>query len=81
MPFLWPFYRSHRKTLFTLFDHLQISSTSQDRAVEEALGFVLAHRASKAAWLPLPESLDLSWVSDKWWKPVTGLGNRKTPPQ
>jgi TnpA family transposase len=80
MPFLWPFYISHRQTLFSLFDHICVSSTSQDRTVEHALQFLLTHRHSKAAWLSIDDTLDLSWVPEKWWKLVTGLTNDKTRP-
>ena len=81
MSYLWAFYISHRRTLFALFDHIRVSSTSQDTAVERALQFLLAHRNSKAAWLNLDDNLDISWIPEKWWKLVTGLSyNNKSRP-
>lgn len=72
MSFLWPFYIGHRQALFALFDHICLSSTSQDIALEQALRFLLAHRHSKVAWLAIDDTLDLSWIPEKWWKLVTG---------
>ena len=67
-PFLWRFYKSHRQTLFGLLDHLRLTSTSQDTAVEETLAFLRTHRTSTRDWLELPTPpLDLAWVPDKWW--------------
>ena len=80
LSFLWPLYISHRKTLFALFDHITVSSTSQDQSIVQALQFVLEHRNSKAAWLNLGD-LDIAWLSEKWWKLVTGLSNRNTRPE
>ena len=81
-PFLWRFYKSHRRTLFELLEHLRLTSTSQDTAVEAAVAFLRTHRASTRDWLELPTPpLDLAWVPDKWWKLVTGTSNRTLAPQ
>jgi len=81
-PFLWRFYKSHRQTLFGLLDHLRLSSTSQDTAVEAAVAFLRTHRTSTRDWLALPTPpLDLAWIPDKWWKLVTGTNNRTLTPQ
>jgi hypothetical protein len=81
-PFLWRYYKSHRRTLFALRDEVRLVSTSQDTALVEALSFLHAHRRAKGAWLSLPvtEPLDLSWVSDKWWPLITGAGPRHVSP-
>jgi hypothetical protein len=72
-PLLWPFYTSHRQTLFTLLDQLPLRSTSQDTTVEDALAVLRTHRTTKRDWLDLSTTpFDLSWVSDKWWRLVTG---------
>lgn len=80
---LWPFYTSHRQTLFELLEQVHLCSTSQDTTVEEALAFLRTHRTAKRDWLDLSTtSLDLSWVPDKWWQLVTGTTMRtRTPPQ
>ena len=91
-PFLWQFYKSHRQALFALLDHLELVSTSQDASLTEALAFLRAHRTSKGDWLKLPELTEkklaepplspqaLAWVTDKWWKLITGYTNREIPP-
>lgn len=62
---------------------MPLRSTSQDTTVEEALAVLRTHRTKKRDWLDLsPTPLDLSWVSDKWWKLVTGTTVRtRTPSQ
>jgi hypothetical protein len=81
---LWRFYKSHRQTLFELLGEIRLATTSQDTAVEDALGFLRSHWTSRRDWLDLDphKPLDLSWVSEKWWKLVTGSSNRhRTPTQ
>ena len=79
---LWRFYKSHRQTLFELLDEIRLATTSQDTAVEDALGFLRSHWTSRRDWLDLDphKPLDLSWVPDKWWKLVTGSSNRNRTP-
>ena len=79
---LWHFYKSHRQTLFELLAEIRLATTSQDTAVEEALGFLRSHWTSRRDWLDLDrhKPLDLSWVPDKWWKLVTGSSNRHRLP-
>lgn len=92
-PFLWQFYKSHRQALFALLDHVELVSTSHDTSLTGALAFLREHRTSKGDWLKLPppvekkpddelstSSLALSWVTDKWWKLITGYSNREMPP-
>ena len=79
---LWHFYKSHRQTLFELLSEIRLATTSQDIAVEEALGFLRSHWTSRRDWRDLDrhKPLDLSWVPDKWWKLVTGSSNRHRLP-
>jgi hypothetical protein len=80
-PLLWPFYTSHRQTLFALLDQVPLRSTSQETTVEDALAWLRTHRTSKRDWLDLRTApLDLSWVPDKWWKLVTGTTVRTRTP-
>src|SRR5258706_15246540 len=48
-PFLWRFYKSHRRTLFELLEHLRLTSTSQDTAVEAAAAFLTTPRGRTPA--------------------------------
>jgi hypothetical protein len=80
-PLLWRFYKSHRQTLFGLLEHVELSSTSQDKTVEEAISLLSENRTSKRPWLDLTTTaLDLSWVPEKWWKLVAGPGPRHRCP-
>jgi TnpA family transposase len=81
---LWRFFKSHRQTLFELLSEIRLATTSQDTAVEDALGFLRSHWTSRRDWLDLDprRSLDLSWIPDRWWKLVTGSTSRhRLPPQ
>jgi TnpA family transposase len=66
-PFLWRFHKGHRPVLFRLLDNIELVSTSTDKSTEAAIRFILSLRNSKADRVSA-EGLDLSWVTDKWWK-------------
>jgi TnpA family transposase len=77
-PYLWRFYQSHRSTLLHIWRVLEFRSTTHDKPLEKALGFVLVNEVSRAEWVALPESWnDLDWVPDTWWRLVTGLTKRE----
>jgi hypothetical protein len=83
-PFVWRAYKSHRATLFGLFEVLPLRPTSQDTTVEEALRFLQEHAGRTGHWLPMTRTerrggdtsqtplLDLSWVPDGWWRLLAG---------
>ncbi|MCI0559397.1 MAG: hypothetical protein MN733_12955, partial [Nitrososphaera sp.] len=85
-PFLPKFYKNYRSTLFNpstssghrFIESIQLISTSQDRSVEQAITFLLAHKTSKSDWISVQSPsegippVDLSFVPEKWWKLVTG---------
>jgi len=84
-PFLWRFYASHRPTLFRIWRAVRLRSTSHDDSMEKALRFVLEHEPHRAEWLALREDEtealgNLAWVSDAWWKLVTGETKRDRKP-
>lgn len=86
-PFLWRFYKSHRATLFRLLKSLTVQSTTQETAFEEVLRFLQAKESKTGEWLTLPAAegenalaLDLSWMSDAWWRLVTGQRHREDAP-
>lgn len=66
-PFLWRFHKGHRTVLFRLLDNIELVSTSTDKSTEAAIRFILSLRTSKADRVSA-EGLDLSWVTDRWWK-------------
>jgi TnpA family transposase len=86
LPFLLPLFRSHRKTCLDVLELLRPTSTSADATIEQAMTFILRHRHTRAAQLPISgddqgaeEPLDLSWVPPRWWKVVTGRHRRDVP--
>jgi hypothetical protein len=56
-PFLWRYYRSHRKILFALLDRLVFVSTSRDKSLENAITFVMRHQNNKGESLPVVDRL------------------------
>jgi TnpA family transposase len=86
LPFLLPLFRSHRKACLDVLELLHPTSTSADATLEQAITFILRHRHTRAARLPLREddqgaedALDVSWVPPRWWKAVTGRHRRDVP--
>jgi hypothetical protein len=87
------FFRHPRTALMLLLEKLPLTSTMQDKRVEEAIRFVLANKDSRADTVPVTSEargpdgavraerlLDLSFVPDAWWTLVTGLKSRATAP-
>ncbi len=72
-PFLWRFYKSHRATLFRVLRQLSLRATTQDRAFETTLRFLLENEARTGEWLAVPDDphLDLAWMPAAWWLLVT----------
>src|SRR5207247_1642074 len=65
-PLLRRFYKSHRQVLFEIARLLQISSTTQDQALCQALAFVLAHRHKRSEWLRITaEHVDQGFPENK----------------
>jgi len=84
LPLLARFYGGQRAAFLRFLVHAAPVSTSQDRAVEQAIAFLLAHRTDRRAKLrtsveavqadgiTVRQALDLSWVGEKWWPLLTG---------
>jgi TnpA family transposase len=75
-PFLWRFHKGHRTVLFRLLDNIELVSTSTDKSIEAAIRFILSHRTGKADRVSA-EGLDLSWVTDKWWRVLSERQKQK----
>ncbi len=83
LPLLARFYGGQRAAFLRFLVHAAPVSTSQDRAVEQAIAFLLAHRTDRRAKLRtsveavqadgtmVRQALDLSWVGEKWWPLLT----------
>ncbi len=77
VPFLPRFYRSPRSVLLRFLESVPLRSTSQDRALEKAIAFLLEYRHLKGPRLDGIRRLDLSWIPHQWWRFVTGEGEQK----
>ncbi len=92
LPLLARFYGVQRASFLRFLAHVAPVSTSQDRATEQAIGFLMAHRTDRRAKLRVvvetaqPDGtiahvpLDLSWISEKWWPLLTGRTAREPAP-
>lgn len=72
-PFVWKFYRSHRKTLFRLLKSLDFISTSQDQSLIDALNFLLENENRKSEHLE--PMVELSFAPEKWKKIIEATNN------
>jgi hypothetical protein len=86
LPFLLPLFRSHRKACLDVLELLRPTSTSADTTLEQAMTFILRHRHTRAAQLPIrgddqgvEAPLGVSWVPPRWWKAVTRRHRRDGP--
>jgi len=92
LPLLTRFYGGQRSAFLRFLAHTIPVSTSQDRATEQAIAFLLAHRTDRKAKLramvdapaadgtTIHRPLDLSWVGEKWWPLLTGRTARDPAP-
>ena len=89
LPLLTRFYKGQRVAFLRFLEHTAPVSTSQDRSVEEAIAFLLAHRTHRHPKLKITREetgdggvrvthrlADLSFVGEKWWPLVTGQAGR-----
>jgi len=92
-PFLWKYYKSHRVTLFKILRNVKMYSTNQDKSLEQSLLFIQENEYKRSDWISTIDIknkgtkeekelqlVDLSWLSDSWWRLVTGNSNRKKYP-
>jgi len=93
LPLLGRFYKGQRAAFIRFLEHASPVSTSQDRSVEGAIGFLLDHRTHRHPRLAVVREegrgrnrtvvslVDLSFVPDKWWPLVTGQKGREPAPR
>lgn len=83
LPFLGQFYSQQRANFFRFLENVSLVPTSQDRAISNAIDFMLARKASRHERLSLlleasetsthaTRQLDISWIQGRWWPLVTG---------
>lgn len=92
--FLWRFFASHRATLFKILNSISLRSTNQDKCMEEVIPFLLSHQCTRKEWIPVVHIkkkgawkravtplLDLSWISDAWWRWISPTKKKKSLPE
>ncbi len=78
--FLYGYYKNYRPLLFDLLNEVELISTTQETALPQVIQFLKQHQMSRAEWIECPETLSPSWVSEKWWKLVTGQNKKGESP-
>ena len=93
LPLLGRFYKGQRAAFIRFLDYARPVSTSQDRSVEKAIGFLLDRRTHRHPRLAVVREegrgrnrttvslVDLSFVPDRWWPFVTGRKGREPAPR
>lgn len=74
-PFAWECLKGNRAALFKVLDIIELYSTTQDKSIELAIAVIKKYRTShKLRYIPSEEfkEIDLSWISEKWTKLLTG---------
>ena len=75
--FLPKIYKSKRFLCFNCLANFRLETTSQQRNFKKCVDFLRLHQYSKREFLETSE-LDLSWITDKWRKLVTGKTTRQS---
>lgn len=74
-PFAWECIKGKcRVTLFMVLDNINLFSTSQDKTMEKVIEIIKKYRNSRLEKIPKEEFeyIDLSWISEKWTKLLSG---------
>lgn len=74
-PLLAQFYTHHRGALFRVLKTLDLSSTTQDRILMDAVEFLLAHEQKRGEYIT--DTLDLSFASREWQRIIMIRRNNK----
>jgi TnpA family transposase len=79
LPFMLKPYSNKRSIIFELIEQLDIRPSSQDDSLIKALEFIKTHRNSHKEWLDIKclgqehgLTSNLNFLSEKWFKPITG---------
>lgn len=82
-PFLLSHFASHRSTFLRLCKILPLKATTQEGSFQQALDLIQRHEQRKGTWIELEqeEKPDLSWVSEAWWRLITGYTRKDRYPQ
>jgi TnpA family transposase len=95
LPFLRPLVSRHRAHLFRFLRTVALYSPHQDTALADAVHFLAANESRTGEYLVVGKRerrrknrqpvitplVDLSWMSDTWWRIVTGHSRRTIVPE
>ncbi len=74
-------YKNKRYVIYQILDNLTVLSSSNDKAIEQALKFIKHYRSSHQEWIDIDDTdviqPDLSLLPDSWFKAVTELKRGK----
>ena len=68
LPLLSPYFRSHRATILRMVRLLDLSTTTEDRSLINALELILTNERARGEWLDEP--VDLAFATHLWRKTV-----------
>lgn len=66
LPLLSPYFRSHRSTILRMVRMLDLTSTTEDRSLINAIELILANERARGDWLDEP--VDLTFTTNLWRK-------------
>jgi TnpA family transposase len=72
LPLMWEAYKSHRRLLFKILNHLEIKSATQDSRVLTAISFLEPYQRSRRKFLPPDISIDFAGQR---WQPLIKTKN------
>lgn len=77
LPLMWEAYRTHRKLLFTLLQHLDIKSATQDMRILAAVEYLEPYQKSRRKFLPPDVSIDFAGPR---WRTLIKTKNEQNEP-
>ncbi|MBL4869084.1 MAG: Tn3 family transposase [Pseudomonadales bacterium] len=81
LPFMLPLYKKNRTSLFNTIEILDLESASEDDNIIKAIKFIVEHKKRRSDTLSIVKDesavslkylVNIRWISEKWWKLVTG---------
>lgn len=77
LPLMWEAYKSHRRLLFEILNHLEIKSATQDSRILTAISFLEPYQRSRRKFLPPDISIDFAGQR---WQPLIKTKNENNEP-
>jgi uncharacterized protein YcgL (UPF0745 family) len=89
LPLLWKCYVPYRALLFKILNIVELETTTQDDNLLDAIHFLIEHQKNRKEFIliyneqndEIHQLLDLSWLSERWWKYIFGNSKSETIPK